>query len=58
MPRGGVQTSLVGMVQTMMAPFRGGRPGKGATPVVLGVSRRTAGIGVSRSLPSVPAKVV
>ena len=31
MPRGGVQTSLVGMVQTMIAPFRGREgPGKGA----------------------------
>ena len=30
MPRGGTQTSLVGMVNTLMAPFRGRQPGRGA----------------------------
>src|SRR6516225_8816034 len=30
MPRGGTQTSLVGMVNTLMAPFRRQTPGKGA----------------------------
>jgi hypothetical protein len=30
MPRGGTQTSLVGMVQSLMAPFRRQTPGKGA----------------------------